>query len=119
MRSHLIVVFMCLSTLLSFSQSSPKYQTATVTDVKPHQPASDSDRSSYEVSLRVKNAVYVALYTPSEDTDTVKYVAGREVLVLVGEKTIKSNDLLGTPFEMPILSKKNAADANKGKLVQQ
>jgi len=117
MRSYLVAGIVCLSTLFGFGQSSPKYQTATVMEVKAHQPASDagSDKPSYEVSLRVKRTVYVVLYTPPEDTGTAKYAAGRDYLVLIGDKTIKSSDLLGTPIEMPILSKETVADASKPK----
>jgi len=117
MRSYLIAVFFALSALVAVGQSSAKYQTATIMEVKAHQGTSDTDTSkpSYDVSLRVKNAVYVVLYTPPEDTGTAKYAAGREILILVGDKTIKFNDQLGNQFEMPILSKKTVASANKPK----
>ena len=117
MRSYWIAVLLCLSTILAFSQTSAKYQAATVVEVKAHQPASDRDNAkpSYDVSLKVKNTVYVVLYTPPEDTGTAKYAAGRDVLILVGEKTIKFNDQLGTPLEMPILSKKTVAATNTPK----
>ena len=116
MRSCLIAVYFVFSTLTVFGQSSAKYQTATIMEVKAHQSASDADtKPSYDVSLKVKNAVYVVLYTPQEDTGAAKYAAGRDVLIFVGEKTIKFNDQLGDPLEMPILSKKTVATKNKSK----
>ena len=113
MRSYLIVLFLAFSALLTFGES-PQYQTATIVEVQTHQPA-NLDKPAYDVSLRVKNTIYVVLYTPAADTGAAKHAAGREVLILVSEKTIKSNDLLGSPFEMPILSKKTIAAANRAK----
>jgi hypothetical protein len=124
MRQHLLILFISFVTLFAFGQSSPKYQTATVIAVQAHQFASDNSdaddkgasKPAYDVSLRIKNEVYVVLYTPREDTGATKYAAGRNALVLVGEKTIKWNDIMGTTFEMPILSKKSiAAPAGKPK----
>jgi hypothetical protein len=117
MRQHLLVVFISFFTVFAFGQSSPKYQTATILEVRAHQLASDNSASdnkdttkpSYDVSLRIKNDVYVVLYTPRQDTGAAKYAAGRSALVLVGEKTITWNDIVGTTFEMPILSKKSTA----------
>lgn len=111
MRQHLLVVFISFFTFFAFGQTSPKYQTATITEVRAHQFASDNKdaKPAYDVSLKIKNDVYVVLYTPREDTGAAKYAAGRSVLVLVGEKTIKWNDIVGTTFDMPILSKKTVA----------
>ncbi len=101
------VVLICLAALTAFSQSTDGYQPGTITAVAPHQGAAGSDPSvtSYDVSVKVDKTVYVFLYTPPLGNDTVRYVAGRELLVLVGEKTIKFNDQLGTSYEMPILSR--------------
>ena len=117
MRSYLIPVLLCVSALFGSSQSSPKYQTATIMEVKPHHPATNADntKGNYDVFLKVKNTVYVVLYTPEEDTGTAKYAAGRDVLILVGDKTIRFNDLLGTPMELPILSRKTVSAETKSK----
>jgi hypothetical protein len=45
----------------------------------------------------------------------VKYAAGRELLVLVGKKTITYNDMLGQSTDVPIVSQKPASDAEKSK----
>jgi hypothetical protein len=88
----------------------------TIIDVKPHQAAGNStDVTSYDVSVRVGGTIYVALYTPPLGTDTVKYAAGRELLVLIGKKTITYNDILGQSFEVPIVSRKTATDAKQSK----
>jgi len=105
------LIILCLSSLLVFGQSSPKYQAATITAVKPHQPSSSSNPDSYEVSVKVKDTVYVVLYTPPAGMDYIaKYSAGREILVLVGESTITYNDILGQSFEVPIIGRTPAAE---------
>ncbi|HXZ79183.1 MAG TPA: hypothetical protein VEG30_04580 [Terriglobales bacterium] len=107
----------CLVTISMFCQSASNYQVATITAVKPHQPAGDSERNAggYEVSLKAGNTIYVVLYTPPQGADTVKYAAGRDVLVLVGKKTITYNNILGESIEVPIISQKPAAEAKQSK----
>jgi hypothetical protein len=59
----------------------------------------------------------VVLYTPALGENTVKYAAGRDLLVLVGKDTITSNDILGRSFAVPIESRRPAAKANQYKSV--
>ena len=68
------VACICLVTFPLFSQSASKYEVATTTDVKPHQPArtGPSDAIKYDVSVRVGDTIYVVLYTDSLGTNTVK-----------------------------------------------
>jgi hypothetical protein len=73
---------------------------------KLHQPASgenDPGVVRYDVTLRVGNIEYVVLYTPPDQSNIVEYRLGRDGLVLVGTDTIKFNDMLGRPREVPIL----------------
>ena len=63
-----------------------------------------------DVSLEIGDTIYVVLYTPQLGIGTVKYAKGRNLLVVVGEKTISYNDLLGQSFEVPIISRKPATD---------
>jgi hypothetical protein len=82
------IVFM---TYPAFCQSKSKYQVSTITEVKVHQPtgSSASDAVSYDVSVKMGDTLYVVLYTPPlGEGDTVKYVAGRDLLVLVEKNTI-------------------------------
>jgi hypothetical protein len=90
----------------TFGQSTSKYQVATITEVKVHQTAGSgvSDAASYDVSVKVGDTIYVVLYTPPLREETVKYAAGRDLLVLVGKHTIRYNDILGQSFEAPIES---------------
>ena len=104
MRAIFGMMLLCSATVLAVGQSSPKYQAATITAVKQHESTVES--SAYEVSLKVKNTVYVVLYTPPDGTDTITHRAGIDLLVSVKPKTIAFNNLLGRKMEVPILSRK-------------
>jgi hypothetical protein len=97
-----------LSTLSAVSQSTPKYQVGTIIAVERYRDAGDvsSEVKSYNVSLQVKDTVYVVRYKDPLGLNTVESVAGRDILVLVGEETITYNDMLGRSFEVPIVSRK-------------
>jgi hypothetical protein len=119
MQRAISVIFigMCLATF-AMGESPSKYQVATITEVKPHQSgsaAASNDATSYDVSVKVDDTIYVVLYTPPLGMITVRSAAGRELLVLVGKKTITYNDLLGNAIEVPILSRKPATDAKQSK----
>jgi hypothetical protein len=105
----------------AFGQSTSKYQVGTITEVKTHQDASGgaTDPASYDVSVKVGDTIYVVLYTPPLREETVKYAAGRELLVLVGKSTIRYNDILGQSFDVPIESQKSAAKPKPAKPVSQ
>lgn len=104
------VIALCLLTVPAFCQSTSKYQVATITEVKVHQASENgaSGVTSYDVSVKVGDTIYVILYTPLQGDSVVKYVAGREGLVLVGKNTITYNDLLGRSYELPIESRRPA-----------
>ncbi|HMH00262.1 MAG TPA: hypothetical protein VK555_02555, partial [Terriglobales bacterium] len=105
----------------AFCQSTSKYQVGTITEVKVHQAAGGgtSDAASYDVSVKVGDTVYVVLYTPALGESTVKYAAGRDLLVLVGKNKITYNDILGRSYEVPIESQKPAARPKQSKSVSQ
>ena len=108
-----------LTVLPACGQSTSKYQVGTITEVKVHQTAGSgaSDVVSYDVSVKVGDTIYVVLYTPPLGEETVKYSAGRDLLVLVGKRTITYNDLLGQSYEVPIESQKPAAIPKQSKSV--
>ena len=111
MLKLICVTCICLASFSAFSQSA-KYEVATITDVKTHQDGG-SDIVRYDVSLKVGGTIYVVLYTPPFGMNTVKYAAGRELLVLVGKKAITYNDILGQSQEVPILSQRPATKQPK------
>jgi len=108
-----------LTTFPAFGQSTSKYQVGTITEVKAHQAAGSgaSDTVSYDVSVKVGDTVYVVLYTPALGEDTVKYAAGRDLLVLVGKNTITYNDILGRSFAVPIEGRTTAAKPKQSRSV--
>lgn len=111
------MIFLWLAALVAFSQSAPNYQVGTITAVKPHQSAGEtgSDPVSYDVSLRVGDTVYQVVYTPPAGAPSIKYAAGRNLLVFVGEKTVRYNNIAGESFEVPIVGRKSANDAKQPK----
>ena len=112
-----IVFCISLTTFSAFGQSASKYEVGTITDVRTHQEASTTDAASCDVSVKVGETIYVVLYTPPLGEETVKYSAGRDLLVLVGKRTIRYNDILGQSFEVPIESQKPAARPKQSKSV--
>src|ERR1700685_2612565 len=111
-------VFLIFLTMFpAFGQSTSKYQVGTITEVRVHHSAgSDAPAAvSYDVSVKVGNAVYGVLYPPPLGEETVKYAAGRDLLVLVGKSTITYNDILGRSFAVPIESQKPAAKLQQSK----
>ena len=109
----------CLAAFPAFGQSPSKYQVGTITEVKAHQAAEtgSSDTTSYDVSVKVGETIYVVFYTPALGETTVKYAAGRDLLVLVGKSTLTYNDILGRSFAVPIESQKPAANVKPSKSV--
>ena len=117
MLKTICAIGICMVAFAAFGQAASKYQVGTIIEVKIHQPAVDgvSEAASYDVSLKVGDTVYLLLYTPPLGMNTVKYATGRDLLVLVGKDTITYNDLVGQSFEVPIISRKSAADAKQSK----
>ena len=112
----------CFAAFPAFSQSASKWQVGTITEVKIHQTAEKvgaSDATSYDVSVRVGDTIYVVLYTPPLGEETVKYAAGRQLLVLVGKSTIRYNDMSGQSYDVPIESQRRAANPSGAKSVSQ
>jgi hypothetical protein len=103
----------------AFGLSTSKYQVGTITEVKTRQNAGGgtTGAASYDVSVKVGDTIYVVLYTPPLGEENVKYAAGRELLVLVGKRTIRYNDILGQSFEVPIESQRSAAKPKQAKPV--
>ncbi len=108
----------CLSSLSAFSQSKSDYQAGTIMAVAPHPlapnqvaAAPEDSPASYDVSVKVGDIVYVVLYTPPLGQKTVEYAAGRDLLVLVKEKTVVFNDPFGNSREIPILSRTTTTTA--------
>jgi hypothetical protein len=116
-KAVVTAVLICLSALPAVSQSMTKYQVGTIIAVERYRDAGDvsSEVKSYNVSLQVNDTVYVVRYEDPLGLGTVEHVAGRDILVLVGEKTITYNDMLGRSFEVPIVSRTPSAASKSTK----
>jgi hypothetical protein len=118
MLKILFVICICFVSFAAFCQSPSNYQIGTIIDVKPHPAAGDDGEIvSYDVSIKVGDTIYLTRYAPKPPlgTNTVKYAAGRGLLVLVGKNTITYNDILGRSSEVPIISQKPAVDVKESK----
>jgi hypothetical protein len=112
MLKVIAMMCVCLAIFPLVSQAQPKYEVATIMDVKVHE-APPSDVLSYDVCVKVGPTIYLVLFTPPDGTHVVKYVAGRQMLVLVDKNTITYNDILGQSWEVPIVSQRSAAKEAK------
>ena len=112
MRKLIGAIILCLLSFPAFCQSSSKYQVGMITEVKARQLAGDSasDPTSYDISVKVGDTIYVVLYTPPLGELPPKYERGREILVLIGKNTITYNDMLGRSLQVPIESQRLAAE---------
>jgi hypothetical protein len=106
------VIALCLLSFPALSQSKSKYQVAIITEVKAREVAGDSasDTTSYDVSVKVGDTIYLVLYTPPLGELPPKYATGRELLVLVGKNTITYNDMLGRSLQVTIESQRPATE---------
>jgi len=118
MLKSLFLIIIYAVALPAFCEPSAKYELATILDVKPHPSAGDGSSSavaSYDVSIKVAGTIYLVLYTDTLGTNTVRYAAGRELLVHLGKNTITYNDILGRSQEVPIINQKPARTTSQVK----
>ena len=117
MRKLIGVIALGLLSFPALCQSTSKYQVATIIEVKAHQAAGKnaSEPASYDVTAKVGDTIYVVLYTPPLGEVPQKYAAGRELLVLIENNTVTYNDLLGQSFQVPIQSRRPAAEPARSK----
>ena len=115
MRKIVSVILLWMAVLPALSQSpTPKYEPGTIMAVTTHKEtaAGDSSVKRFDISIRVKNTVYVVLYTPPPGAYGGEYTQGMNMLVLVGDKTITFNDVKGVSREAPILSRAPVSSQN-------
>src|SRR6476661_599554 len=99
--------------------SSSLYQSGLILEVKEHPgaeiPATEKTPpiKRYDISVQVKDVVYVILFTPRPGMHGFQTLAGMDILVLVQEKTMFFNDLLGRSMSAPIISQHPAPPRQK------
>ena len=119
MAVYVVIALLFGAAMPAFAQSpSQRYEPAVVVNVKEHQGKvvqADNGWSgpSYDVTIRMKDSgkQYVVLYTPAPGKSDPKYMTGLDTLVLVQEKTVTFNDVLGRSITVPILSQMPASTA--------
>jgi hypothetical protein len=96
---------------------TPKYEVATILEVKPHQAVEHNSLQAvtYEVSVRVRDTIFAVVYTDTLGTGTVKFAGGYQLLVCVAKNTIIYNDILGQSQEVPIISRRPATNTKQSK----
>jgi hypothetical protein len=104
---HLGVILICMSALATYGQThSGKYQPGTITAVTAHQGfpgESGEEVNRYDVSVKIRNVVYVVMYTPFAGDNSVEHSRGLEMLFLVGSNALTFNSKTSGTIEMPIL----------------
>jgi hypothetical protein len=117
LRRLIAVSTLCLLTFPALCQSASKWQVATILEVKPHPAAGEdaSDPITYDVAVKVGDSVYLVRYTTPAGEIAPKYVAGRDLLVLVGKNTITYNDILGQSLQVPIENRRPATEPKHSK----
>jgi hypothetical protein len=117
MRKLIGVIALCLLTFPALCQSTSKYQIGFISEVKSRQNAGDgaSGPSSYDVSVKVGDTIYVVLYTQPLGEIPAEYARGRELLVLVGKNIITYNDILGRSHQVPIESQRPVTEPKQSK----
>lgn len=115
MRKIIGVIALFVMSLAAFCQSTPKCEVATIIKVAAHQAAGEtiSDATSFDVSVRVGDVVYVVLYTPPMGELPPTYVTGRQLLVLVGKNTLTYNNMVGESLQVPIETQRSAAEPER------
>jgi hypothetical protein len=96
-------------------ESSSQYQSGLILEVKEHPggeiPATEKTPpiKRYDISVQVKDVVYVILFTPRPGMHGFQTHAGMDLLVMVREKTMFFNDIVGRSMSAPIISQHPAA----------
>jgi hypothetical protein len=117
MRRLIALMALSLIPFPALCQSTSKYQVAVITEVKPRPEVGNdaSDPTTYDVSVKVGDTLYVVLYTQPLGELPARYATGRELLVLVGKNTITYNDMLGRSLQVPIESRRPVAETKQAK----
>lgn len=107
---------LCLGMLPGLcSAASSKYQPGTIMSVKAHEASTGKATTDrlYDISVKVGNMLYVVLYTQPPGTIDPEYRTGLSLLVLVKSHTLRFNDLLGRPQELPILTRRTIPESKE------
>jgi hypothetical protein len=96
------VFLVCISIGTAVCQG-PSYERGTIVAVARHSGSENTDVVRYDVSIQIRDTIYVVLYTPPNGANSVEYAAGIDMLFLVGRDTLTFNSNISGTTEMPIL----------------
>lgn len=96
-----VLVHVAVASALGQS-SSGEYEKGTIMAVVRH-PEAAGDVARYDVSLKIRNTMYMVLYTPPNGANSVEYAAGIDMLFLVGKDSVTFNSKITGTTTMPIL----------------
>jgi len=102
MRLLFRLLLVCISIRAAVCQG-PSYERGTIIAVARHSTPDNSEVVRYDVSVQIRDTIYVALYTPPNGANSAEYAAGIDMLFLVGKDTLTFNSKLSGTTEMPIL----------------
>ena len=105
-RQFLVLAFVIYTVVPGVLAQSPsqQYQMGTILAVERHPvSAEDTGVARYDVSVKIRNTVYVVLYTPPSGAQSVQYAAGRDMLFLVGKDTLTFVSRISGTTASPIL----------------
>jgi hypothetical protein len=107
MRECVGIFVVIVATLPCYSQiAASRYQPGTIISVVRRQKVpgqQHGNTAQYDVSVRVGDTTYVALYTPPNGANEVEYSAGLSILVMVRPDTLTFNSKISGKTEVPIL----------------
>ena len=105
-----VLILSCTMALLAKAPSA--WVTGTIMRVTRHQPPSDEATGVdlWDVSLKVRDTMYVVLVEEAPGHHGVEYRAGMALNVLITPATVVFNDLLGRRHEAHILKQYPATD---------
>jgi hypothetical protein len=115
MRQQWIVVLVFASLISSVAQDSG-WQQGIILSVKKHsdQQNTDSNMSSYDISVRAGTTIYLILYTAPRNSSMVEYRVGADILVKDKGGTLMFHDLQGKTHSVRIVRREPITERRKG-----
>jgi len=109
MRNCLLLVLLVFMGFVSFfAETASDYERGTIVAVErqPKAQTGSPGAAQYKVSVQVRNIIYITTYTPPHSANAIEYAPGIDILVLVGDSTLKVSSKLSGTLELPIIQKK-------------
>jgi hypothetical protein len=104
------IIALVFASLISLGQQSG-WQHGVILAVVKHAESQNTDPNvtSYDISLRVGNTIYVVLYTAPKNSSMVEYRVGADVVVRVQGTDLTVNDIQGNAHTVKILRSESTA----------